>query len=276
MEFRNFIFSPLLSLFSRKFYRQMSQSSLGRGFLYFLYLDLLFSLALSIGFSFVAFPTVDRGMEWLAVSMPPINFTKEGAATSVQQPFLLKHPRFGPLLIVDTTLDEASPAEVRKSYFYLTKVKIYAWNPDGQNYRFVDIRPNGEEWLRQWRDIHVDEVFIRKLYKAYRPFIPPTVFVIAFLLFLIYKSGAAFLYSLPAFLINLFRKQRLAYDQLLNLCIFALTPVAFLQVIKILWMEFPLEITFWSALLITCAYLAFAILATQEKPENSGVAGHQK
>lgn len=268
MDFRNFIFSPFFSLFSRKFYRDMSRASLSRGILYLVYLALLFSLIILIGFSVSLVPVADKTAEWLRDSMPALEFTKDGVKTDVEQPYSLTHPDWGPILIVDTSRDLVGDEEMRQTLLYLTKRKLYFWERARNEHRIIPIGPKTEEGLKNWQDIHVDGMVVWELYKAFKPFAFPMVFGISFGAFFALKTSAAFFYSLLALLLNLFRKEKLAYEKLLNLCCFAITPIALFQCFKLMVPEFPLRATFLLSLLVTGAFLGFAVLGTQE-PEES-------
>lgn len=196
--------------------------------------------------------------------MPPLEFTREGVQTTVQQPFSLTHPEWGTILIVDTNRETVTDEEMRQTIFYITKTKLYAWDRTKNEHRIVDARPQPGDVSQNWQDVHVDGEVVWRLYAAIRPFASPLVFVVVLFSFFAWKMAAAFFYSIPALLINILRKQKLAYEKLLNLCFFALTPVMFLQAVKTVYPGFIIPVNFWLAFVVTCGYLAFAILATQE------------
>ena len=259
-----FIFSPILSLFSRRFYGEMSRSSLGQGVLYLLSLAFVVSIVSVTAFSFSILPKINQGAQWVRENMPPLEFTREGVQTTVQQPFSLTHPEWGTILIVDTNRETVTDEEMRQTIFYITKTKLYAWDRTKNEHRIVDARPQPGDVSQNWQDVHVDGEVVWRLYAAIRPFASPLVFVVVLFSFFAWKMAAAFFYSIPALLINILRKQKLAYEKLLNLCFFALTPVMFLQAVKTVYPGFIIPVNFWLAFVVTCGYLAFAILATQE------------
>lgn len=259
-----FIFSPILSLFSRRFYGEMSRASLGKGVLYLLYLAVLVSIICLVAFSFTMLPQINQGAQWVRENMPPLDFTREGVQSSVKQPFALIHPEWGTLLMLDTNRETVTDEEMKQTIFYITKTKLYVWDRTKNEHRIVDARPQPGEVAQKWQDFHLDGEVVWHFYAAMRPFAAPLIFVVAFLVFFAWKIAAAFFYSIPALLINLFRKQKLAYEKLLNLCFFTLTPVMLLQLIKTLFPGFVFPVNFWVSLIVTCGYLAFAILATQE------------
>ena len=153
---------------------------------------------------------------------------------------------------------------MRQTIFYITKTKLYAWDKSKNEHRIVDARPQPGEASKNWQDLHVDGEVVWRIYTAIRPFANPFIFTVVFLIFFAWKLAAAFFYSLAALLINIFRKEKLAYEKLLNLCFFTLTPMMFLQALKTVYPGFLIPANFWLSFILTCGYLAFAILATRD------------
>lgn len=263
----NFIFSPFLSLFSLSFYREMSRSSLGKGFLYLFYLSLLFGAGATFAFAARAVPPAGEFMRWLGDSLPDLKFTPQGLETPATQPFSLTHPRWGRILTIDTTRETVDIEEAKNSYIYLTKKKVYAAGGRQDEFRILDLTPQTEQALANWRDFTLTGSFLMTAFQRILPFSFPFVFGGAFVLFFMWKLLAALFYSLLAMLINLFRKARLSYTRLLNLSFFAMSAVIGLQWISAMFPAFPVRLNFLWSLLITALYLGFGILGTQALEE---------
>lgn len=79
---------------------------------------------------------------------------------------------------------------------------------------------------------------------------------------------ASLFYSLIALLLNLFRKEKLGYGSLLVLSMFALTPVAILQIAGFFVPKLMMILSFPVAIVLTTLFLALGILATQAPSED--------
>ncbi len=268
----DFIFSPFLALFSLKFYRKITSSSLGKGFLYLSYLSLIFSVGCVAFFTTSALPSANRFVDWFQKSFPTMTFTKDGVVTDVPQPFSLKHPQYGTLLIIDTSKEEVSLEEIRNTILYITKKKLYAWDGRRNEYRIIDLVPRAGQALSNWKDLTLTGPLISTFYKRVVPIAFPIVFVFCFCLFFVWKLLAGLFYSLVALVSNFFRRNKLTYDKLLNVSFFTLTPVTLLQ-----WLNSILPIkrfypNFLWSFCITSIFIAFAVLGTQSNESDSAVA----
>ncbi len=263
----NFIFSPLKALYSRKLYREVSRASVGRGFFYLSYLALLYMVGVTAFLLVSVKPSADNFIGWLEHSLPEMTFTREGVVTNVKQPFSLVYPPLGTLLVIDTTKEMPDTEELRKSFFFITKTKLYV--SQNNQRRIVDVIPQGEKALSQWKDFTLTGPFTRTIYKILFPFFFVIIIVFAFLGFFIWKLVAALFYSLLALAINLFGKQKLSYPGLLNISFFALTPITLLQWLQLSFLKFPFRLNFLWALLITTLFLSYAILGTQSQEESA-------
>ena len=148
-----FIFSPILSLFSRRFYGEMSRASLGKGVLYILYVAVLVAAFSVAAFLFSMLPQINQGAHWVRENMPPLEFTREGVQSSVKQPFALIHPEWGPLLMLDTNRETVTDEEMQQTIFYITKTKIYVWDRTKNEHRIVDARPQAGEVAQKWQTL---------------------------------------------------------------------------------------------------------------------------
>lgn len=263
----NFIFSPILSLFSLSFYREVMKSSVGKGFLYILYLSLIFAAATDVIFARILMPQADRFAEWFRDSFPPMTFTKEGVVTDVAQPFKLEHPTIGSLMMIDTSKETATIEEIRSTLLYVTKKSLYVWDGRRNQYRIFELAPMNAEAEANWKDLEVTGEKAYGIYLRFAPMAYPIVFLLCFVFFFIWKLLAGVFYSLIALIINTFRKNRLNYEKLLNVAFFSLTPATYLQWASSL---FPgrFRLNFLWTLAVTTLFLAYVLIGTDSQEED--------
>ena len=259
---RDFLLAPLLSVCSLKFYRRIGARSIALGFLYVSYLGLLFTLWSFALFRQHTLPLIDDFAGWVSKSLPKITFTQEGMQMESNQPVLLTHPRFGPLLYFNPANESPSSEDLAKALIVFTRKKVIFHNPSTGELRMQSLVPTVRR--KDWKDMIVTGERVSKFWRKVRPFLGLAFFLIVFLGSYAWKFLAGLFYSLIGLLMNLLRKERLRYAHLLNLSFFALTPASLLQILA--W-QFPglrLPVNFFVALPITCIYIGFAILGTRK------------
>lgn len=261
---KEILLSPLYSLFSLNFYRRVLRSPLSKGFSYLLYLSVLFAFGVTIVFMFTVIPIGNEFANWLKQNFPELVLTREGVAAKVEQPFSLTHPDFGTIAVIDTTKEMPTAEDLGKTVFFVTKTQVFIQNRPGErtgDYRVVDLVPRNEQAKATWRDFVVTGTFIETIYRRLRPFAAPLLFIFCVFFFFVWKLIVALLYSLLALILNLFRKEKLSYRSLVNLCFFAITPVIVLQWLRPFLPFLPLNV--FVAGFVTGSYLGLAILKTQ-------------
>lgn len=262
------LLGPIYSLFSVSFYKRVLGFSFWKGFLYLCFLSLVYGV-LFLVFLFMPFRgQADRFVSWFAEHLPQLTLTKEGVLAEVQQPFEVKHPMYGSILVIDTT--KASLETMPETLIYLTKTKLIFRNEARGQYRVFNLAPESEEAKAQWKNFMITGPFLESWYYKLVPLAYPAVLIFIFLFFLIWKLLAALFYSLIALIIHLFRKEKLSYRSLFVCSIFALSPVIVLQWAGMFIPRIYLVLNFFTALVLTALYLAFGILATQARAESPG------
>ncbi len=266
---KDIFFAPFLSLFSVSFYRRLNAApALAKGFGYLVYLSALIGVLGMAGLGFFLNRYAGEYMQWFKQNMPPVTFTQEGAVCEAEQPFTLKHPQYGTILVVDTAREDApAVSEMPDTPVFLTKTKLVARQRSRGQYRVFDIVPKGDG-LRNWKDFTLDGAFTEGFYNRAVPILYPAIFLICSIFYFIWKLLAAVVYSLIALGLNLFRKEKLPYESLLALSMFALTPVAMLQIFAAIIPAMRITTNAGLSIIITSCYLALGIFFTQPQAQD--------
>ena len=262
------LLAPIYSFFSVSFYRRIIQSSLGKGFLYLLYLSFVYGAILLSLFIIRLKPMADDFVNWFASSLPQLTLTKNGVTASIQQPFEMKSPLYGTVLVIDTTKEKADGVPPTRTLIYLTKTQLVFQNEAKSETRILSLLPKDDQAKEKWKDFSVTGAVVEMIYKKIVPIVYPFILVLSLFAFFIWKILAALFYSLVALLLNLFRKEKLSYGQLLVLSMFALTPVAVLQIAGFFVPKLMMILSPPVAIALTSLFLALGILATQGPAED--------
>lgn len=269
----DFFLAPLLSLFSLRFYRRLLGRSQAAGFLYLAYLSLLFSLLGLFAFRFQFVPVANDLVDWAAKSIPETTFTLEGVQMKIEEPLLLTHPRWGPLLYLDPQSDFPKPDDLGKALVIVTRTKVAYRDPRGGEVRIQELVP--AERPEKWQNLVVTGERIKRVWRQMRPWTGAIFFVSLFVGIYLWKLLAGLFYSLVGLILNLFRTERLRYPSILNLSFFVLTPVSLLQILTWLFPEWPIPLNFLTALLVTSLYLTLTLLLTQRPRASDTTVGPQ-
>lgn len=98
-----FLFSPVMTLFSTRLYRNVLRSGVGGGFSYLLYLTFLFCLLVFFLCQFLLLPIAKSFSDWLVQVTPEMTLTEAGLKVKATEPYLVKHPVLGTIYLIDTT-----------------------------------------------------------------------------------------------------------------------------------------------------------------------------
>ena len=256
----DFLFAPILSLFSPRFYQNVLKSSLWKGFLYLAYLSLSGALTFLILISLKWLPTVENFVDWFARELPTMVFENGSLSSSVQQPYHMTHPKFGKILILDTTKEKADPSELKNAFLYVTKRIIYVSNPLRGETRIFDLSSPKNQRAIAAGSSQITGELVKFFYKKIKPIFLVTLFSFVFLFIFLWKLVAAILYSVIAVVLNQFREEKFSYEKLLNVTIFAMTAISLLQFLNALVTGIQAPVPFWVALVLTTSYLGLAIL----------------
>ena len=258
----DFFLAPLLSLFSLKFYRRVILKSVSFGFSYLGYLSAIFALSSLVMFAAISIPVADELAKWFASNLPEMTFTRQGVQMGINQPVLLSHPRWGPILYLDPANDSPQPQDMNQALLVIARTQVAYQNPSGGGYRLQKITPPPNQ--KEWHDLRINNGILNMFWTRVRPFLYPLSFVVAFLAAFFWKLAAGLFYSLIGLILNRFRNQKLNYGAILNLSILALTPVALLQIAGF---TTPLHVptNFGVTLVVTTLYLTLGILGTRDR-----------
>ncbi len=265
----SFFFSPLLSLFSRNFYRRMARAGLGRGFSYLVYLAVLMTAVAGTTLAVRVLPEMDRFAVWLKGEMPLLIWKPaEGLSMKDKTTFSLVHPQYGPLARLDMTKTEIKVEDMGENSIFVTAKKIYIKQPGRNELRIYDLmqartkaQPGNAAGASAF-EIKPEDIL--KTYRQFRPWIVAIFCAILLGVFLVWKLLAALFYSWIGLLINFTCKEKLDYSHLLTLAFFVLTPAALIQLLQ--WViprlaAIPFGLA--GSLSVTTLYLLFAIKSTQ-------------
>lgn len=254
--------APYYTLFSRQFYRDVAASPVSKAFQYLAYLSGLATIVILLFFVTSVAPQIGGFFDWFRQSMPAVTITKDGATTDVKVPYTVRHPEFGPLVLIDTSKPEGTAEEMGSAFLYITNKKLYV-REDFQNPpRIYDVaelaaQQGGESF-----------VFDAQAIQAIKNFLMPLLMTLAFFLtfpiFFVTHLLSSLFYSLVGLGINAFRQPKLPYSSIFTLSVFALTPAAMWQ-----WLCLFLPPVFrnpWLGLLgifLSCYYLFVAVKKTE-------------
>ncbi len=258
-----FFLSPIQSLYSLSFYKKVLRYPLRCGFLFLLYLSLLFSIWASLLFYRRSLPSIDEFVTWMGANLPQINLTQQGLELEKKEAVLLTHPRFGPLIYIDPTIDSPNQEQMGQAPILLTHTKAVYHNANTGEIRMQSLVPNLT--AKGWKPAVITGKKVLMVWKRMRPLIAIFFFGIVFAATFVWKLLAALGYSLVSLVLNLLRKNRLSYKQLINATIFALAPPSVLQWISWQFPVLQLATHFFIIFPVTVLYIGIAILATQEK-----------
>lgn len=260
------ILDPAYSVAHFPFYRRASGLPLRRAFLYLAYLGLLFATALTAVAHRKLQPLLRESVDWAAASIPPVTISGGRASSPAPGPVTLRHPRFPrAAFVVDT--NRVAPPTLRelqdlRVYAYLTRDALYLLSAPDRLDAYPLAGSKGQE------PVVLDGARLRKAAAFLRALLYPALWLGAFLLFFLWKSAAALLYSLPALLLNALLETRLDYQALFKLAVYAQTPVVLLQG-AMLFLPKPIPYFGVLALLIVAAYLWQALRLHQEAGTNA-------
>ena len=262
----DFLAAPALSFFSLRFYQRILKSGAGRGFAYLLYLTVLFCFLATFLCHFLLLPVVSGFVDWFINATPEIRITSAGLDTKAPQPFLLKHPAFGPLYLIDTSksLQELT-ADKSGAPILIGKEQIVFRYSGRDELRLYELKKVIDQVARTNQPIAITKPVLKTLWeRVYRLLVPGALLVFAPIFFL-WKLMSALFYSLVALLLNRFRKEKLHYGTLFSLSCFAMTPITVIQWMMISIPELHFNVSMLLSLGLTTAYLAYGLFATSSR-----------
>lgn len=271
-----FLLSPILSFFSRRLYASLHHSGAGRGLAYLVYLTCLFSALAAFLCQFLLLPLATSFTEWLVYRTPEIQLASSGiqlldskANARVTQPYLVKHPAFGPLYLIDTGKATAAEllADESKAFILIGKEHIVIRDASRNESRVFDLK-EAMARIRETREpLPLTKKMMRRIAGQIQGLMIPFLLLLFAPIFFVWKLLAALFYSGIALILNLFRKERLRYSSLFTIACFAISPVTVIQ-----WMSFSvpfpqIQISMLLAFVLTVAYLIYALFGSSVNPK---------
>ena len=255
----NILSAPLFSLYSLRFYRQVVQSRLSKGFVYLAYLSVIASLAFALLFQIYGRPELKELTHWTETNLPPLTYSPEGLTMNAPSPQTLVNSKYGLVVTFDMTKDNVSPEEMGDALIFVTSKKLYTVQRQNEMRVYSLVRSG-----QAGQQVSVNEGF-KKTFEVFNQLIVFVILFAAVPVFFVWKLLAALFYSLAGLLINLLRKTRLSYSAVLNVSLFSLAPVCIVQLLGLSFPALPLSLGFWGTLFLTAIYLFLGIKLTEEK-----------
>ena len=257
--------APIYALYSVRFYRQVIQSSLSKGFAYLALWSFFVSIVVSMFILLRFFPEANHFMEWFRQDMPTLEWSPEGMTMDKPSPYEMKHPTYGSIMKFDMNKAEVPAAEMDHLFAYVTAKKLYVKQSSRGEIRIYDLIAKDGQGRKESFKITPDVV--KELEKKIKPLLLLGIAAMTFLLFFIWKLLAALFYSAIGMLINLFRTPRLSYENVLNVSFFAITGSVWINIIQMFvagWAR--INFGFWGSLVMTTTYLYLGIKFTEAEP----------
>ena len=264
---KDFILGPLTSFFSKRLYQKALRSGVGLGFGYLSYLTGLFCLVVILLCQFRLLPFTSKFIDWLIDVTPEMTLSSTGINVNAAQPYLVRHPAFGPLYLIDTTKSGGElMADESRAMILIGKDAVVVRNPNGNETRTYDLKPALEQARQANRPpVQITKRMMRELGQRVRDMIIPLILVFLAPFFFIWKLIVVLFYSLVALLLNLFRKEKkFRYPALFTLACYAITPVTVIQAIRISIPQPAFNLNPFYAFALTVAYLLFGMFVTSK------------
>jgi hypothetical protein len=258
------ILDPINSITSIEFYKRVAKQNIGRSVSYLFYLALLFSIAATIALKVNGGPVIDETFRWLETSMPVITAFNGRLSTPAGKPVTVRHPSIAEISItVDTARLEPltfDMLEKDKLLAYVTGNALYVRKSPGKMETYdlskAAAKPGD-------KPVVIDAAFYRKAGVVVSRILYPSSLVLAFLVFLPWKTFSTGLYSLMALLVNSMTGAKLEYKALFSIALYAQTLVIILQAI-FLFLPVPLPAANIVSTLLTGVYIWLAVQRNME------------
>ena len=250
--------APLRSLYSLSFYKEVLGFSLSTGLAYLGFLSFLASIFAGIAFNARSTPEIREFTAWLKASAPKLEMTAEGLRMDAPSPYVMTHPRFGPIITIDLSKTSAEEKDFSTGgLLFLTKNRGFLHGARG--IRAFDFKVED----KNFKPFPITGETYEKFAKILRGFLLGAVPLAVFLFFFIWKFTLALFYSLLARILNSFRREPLPYETLLNLCFFAMTAYVLIEFLTLFIPRFQIRGEFFTGLAVTGLYLGIAIIKTE-------------
>lgn len=250
------------SLFSVRYYREVVQASVSKGFLYLALWSLIMASVVSVIAVTRFLPDANRFMEWFRQDMPVVQLTDAGISIDKPSPYAMQHPRYGHVAMFDMNrTTEVSRGDIGDAWIFATATKLYIRHTSRNEIRVYDlISPD----MKGKDPLVLDAALVKKFENMIKPWAVVILAVLTFIFFFIWKLIAALFYSLIAMVINLFREPKLSYEALLNVCFFAMTATCWGSLLELCTGIIRIPFGLLGGLIITTTYLYLGVKFTEE------------
>lgn len=260
----NLLLAPVLALFSLRFYRLMSKSSLRKGFLYLAYLAFISTVFIFVWVLVPLMPKADQFVEWVKNDMPSLVLTKEGMTMNELSPYVLSYPGNGTVAVFDMTKANVTSEEMGTIPIYVTSKKIFFNDKQKGEMKVIDLAARVQTQKNE-KPFQINRETIRRFYSKAKPLIIGLICVVLPFLFFIVNLLKGLAASLIGLIFNAFRKSKLPYNQILNVSFFALTASFWVGILTWMVPGFRIPYGLLVHLLVTGLYLLIGIKLTESK-----------
>jgi hypothetical protein len=262
------IFSaPFFALTRIDFYRRAAESRLVKGIQYLLYLSILSALIAVYVFVTVGLPKVQEIVDWVKAEMPVITVTQEGLSIDTPSPYVMIHPAFGPMVRFDMGKAEVTREDLADAGVFVTKKRVYV--KQGNEIRIYDVVDyfSRNERIPVGGANRVTPDSVQEFFDGAKAWFTVIFFLLFLPFFFIWKLIVAVFYSWFGLLMNMGRRDKLTYGQILNVSIFAMTASILLQWLRLLVPVInALPVIDLVGIGLSFVYLALAIHKTDQAP----------
>lgn len=229
-----------------RFYKEIFSQPFGKTLRYLLLLAVFVTLILGIRYGVGLNKFSKDTLKWIEENAPYVEITEGVVKADVEQPYIVEGKDF--VMIIDTTGQTEEIDGKYKAGVLLTKGKLIVKHDEIRTQEFD---------LGKVKSFKLDKTAFGKLRRFFVFVLIPFMIVMQFFYFIVAKI----IQGLLAGLAVLIFKPGVRYSNILNLCIYALTPVTLLSLIVTLVSPRPIPF-FW--LIYLGMYTTFVICAVKE------------
>lgn len=246
---------PFMSFFSKDLYRDVASNWKGTCFIYLLLLLLICWIFPISKMNSRLGTFIDTEGSEIISQVPTVTIADGIASIEESQPYFIKYPETGEILIVIDTTGEITSLEETEAAVLLTKTELIV-KEEGGGTRNVD--------LAQLGNISVDQELIWKVLRGIKKALFPVLYPVALIGSFIFRIIQALIYACIGMLfVSLFHSKK-SYVSLLRLAVVAVTPAIIIKtLIDLFGVALPLPGLWY--FLITMGYLFFGAKAASQE-----------
>lgn len=259
-----FFLDPINAITSIQFYKRVAKQTGLRTAAYLGYLSLLFAVAATVALKVRVAPSIDKVFDWLGASWPQMEFSEGRMTSALTAPVTLRYPDVQELaVVIDTARTNAVTPDMldqAKAMAYLTSNALYVRNQPvaGSPVRAYPFANSNEKFK-------IDAGFFKSANQIFDRIMYPVAFLLAGLLFLLWRLGASLFYALVGQLVAPSTGASPSFGELFRLAVYAQTFIVSLQII-FLFMHIGIPAGPLVALISTTTYLWLALKAQAPQP----------